>query len=76
MEEKIIEILGSNHTESIRFIDVTSYNEVYGLYTYRGEVCCLTRGLDVDFSGLPEEEQKTVLRLVESKNWIIDNTIQ
>lgn len=76
MEEKIIAILGGNHTDPISFNDVELYSEVYGLYTYKGKACCLKAGMDIDFDKLPEEEQNKVLKLVESKNWVIAPALQ
>ena len=76
MQEKIIAILGVNHKTPIAFKDVTNYNEVYGLYTYKGTVCVLKCGEDIDFVDLTEVEQKKVVELVESKNWILNKALQ
>lgn len=76
MEEKIIEILGSDHTDPISFNDVKLYNEVYGLYTFEGKVNCLKAGMDIYFDELPEEEQIKVFNLFESKNWVIAPELQ
>jgi hypothetical protein len=76
MEEKIISLLGNNHTKPISFNDVKLYEEVYGLYTYKGKAYCLKAGMDIDFGELPGEEQNKVLKLVESKNWIISPALQ
>lgn len=75
MKEKIIELLGKNHKDPIDF--QTSYDQVYGLYTFKGDVYVLKQGMDLDFEeDLTEKEQKKVLELVLSKKWIVNPSLQ
>ncbi len=76
MKLRIIEILGQNHMTPIQFNAVKDHSKVYGLYTYYGEVCVLKGGKDLDFDDLTEKEQKDVLKMVESKDWKLNESLQ
>jgi hypothetical protein len=76
MKTKILETLGDNHKTPIHFNSVTSYTEVYGLYTYKGGVYVFKEGRDLDFEDLTQQEQKKVFELVESKNWKLNKHLQ
>lgn len=76
MKEKIIEILGKNHTTPIQFNAVKTYTEVYGLYTYRNDVYVFKEGMDTPFEDLTSKEQKTVFDMVISKNWVKNKSLQ
>lgn len=76
MKNKIIELLGENHTTTIEFTSVNNYEEVYGLYTYKNDVYVLQGGQDIPFDELIEKEQKTVLSMVESKKWKLNKSLQ
>jgi len=76
MKEKIIEILGKNHTTPIQFNAVKNYTEVYGLYTYRNGVYVFKEGMDIDFADLTPKEQTKVFEMVESKKWVLNKSLQ
>lgn len=76
MKEQIIELLGKNHTNTIQFLSVKNYYEVYGLYTYRNDVFVLKEGMDLSFDELTEKEQKKVFNMVVTKDWKINKTLQ
>ena len=75
-EEKVIEVLGDNHTHPIQFDDVTNYDEPYGLYTYRGEVCVFRGGVDLDYSELTDKEKKVLNQRFDSGKWKINKALQ
>jgi len=76
MKEQIIGILGKNHKTPIEFNLVRNYDEVYGLYTYKGGVYVFKESMDIDFDELESKEQKEVLGLVLSKKWKLNNALQ
>ena len=75
-ETKIIDILGKNHLTPIHFYDVINYDEIYGLYTYKGTVCVFCGGKDLDFSDLVLKEQERVYNMVLSKKWKKNKSLQ
>jgi hypothetical protein len=76
MKEEILNILGKNHTNTIEFISVNNYSEVYGLYTYKGDVYTLKEGQDIPFDELTEKEQTKITSMVLSKQWKINKSLQ
>lgn len=72
-EQQIIDKLGTSHTKPIVFDNRIC---ISGLYTYRGQVCCLHEGMDFDFSTLSTKEQKQVLNEVLSKKWVVNAAFQ
>ena len=75
MKEQILEILGKNHTNTIEFISVNNFGEVYGLYTYRNDVYVLKAGEDIPFDELTEKEQIKVTNMVVSKDWKVNKSL-
>lgn len=47
MEEKIISVLGKNHTKAIELLGVNRNKDVYGLYTFQGDVYCFKECTDI-----------------------------
>ncbi len=76
MEEKIISVLGKNHTKAIELLGVNRNKDVYGLYTFQGDVYCFKECTDIPFDCLTEQEQKTVVKHFESKKWKINAALQ
>ena len=76
MKEKIILGLGENHKNPIEFLDVKYHTEVYGLYTYKGDVFCLKDGKDIPFDELIIGEQKKIVTMFESKVWEVNASLQ
>jgi len=74
--EKIVYILGKNHTDPIAFKSVNNYKEVYGLYTYKGGVFVFKEGMDIDFKELTKKEQIKVLDMVERNDWVVNKSLQ
>lgn len=73
MKDQITEILGKSHTTPIQFKPV---NGIYGLYTYKGGVFVFRDGMDLDFDDLDNNEQKSILSVVSSKNWKLNKSLQ
>lgn len=76
MEEEIIQLLGKKQGRTVELIDVEKYEEVHGIYHWRGTVCCLKNGRDIDFKDLSEKEQTEVYNQIKLKRFKINNTIQ
>lgn len=75
-EQKVIEVLGPNHTDTISFKDAKTYDDPYGLYTYKGEVCVLKHGSDYDYADLTDQDKEKLTKWFDSRNWEIDNALQ
>ena len=76
IEEKIISILGKNHTTTLQFTPVSDHRDVYGLYTYRGCVYVLKNSMDIDFESLTEKDQIKIFSMVEKKQWVLNKSLQ
>ena len=76
MEDEIISILGKNHTDTIQFMPPKSYTDIYGLYTWKGKVYVSSAGMDIKFSTLEWVDQEKVLKLVKSKEWVVNPELQ
>jgi hypothetical protein len=73
IQQQIIEILGLNAT------DLAVFNEnleVDAIYTWKGDIYCLHRGLDFPFEDLTQRGQKDLLQAVKTKNYVVDKTFQ
>lgn len=73
MKHQIIDLLGKNHTTPIQF---DSINGFYGLYTFKGGVYVFKEGDDFDYEDLSEKEQKKILKVVLSKDWKLNKSLQ
>jgi len=71
MKEKILEILGNNHTTPCVF---TSKQDVEAIYTYKNDIYCIDLGLDFPFDALYENEQKNILDAIINKEYKKDET--
>lgn len=76
MKETIISILGKNHKHTIQFDEVSTYDEFYGLYTYKGSVRVIKSGMDFNFDDLEQVDKNKIVKMVESKKWKINKTLQ
>ncbi len=74
--DNIILKLGKSHTNPIQFTDVNSFDDVYGLYTYKGDVCVFKGGQDILFTDLETSEQKKVYKIFTSNRWEINKNLQ
>ena len=75
-EEKVIEVLGKNHTNPIQFEDAKSYDDPYGLYTYRGGIYVLKGGMDLDYKDLSDQDKKNLNQWFDSENWEVNKSLQ
>lgn len=74
--DNIVLKLGENHINPIQFIDVNNFDDVYGLYTYKGDVCVFKGGQDILFTDLGMSEQKRVYKIFLSDRWEINKHLQ
>ena len=75
MKKEIINILGSNHTNTVELLS-TKKNDIYGLYTYEGNVYVLLDGDDIDFDDLTLLEQTEIKNQIVSYKWKLNKTLQ
>jgi hypothetical protein len=76
MKKDILNLLGDNHPDPIRFDAVCSLSNVYGLYTYSNDVYVFVDGMDIPFDKFSKDEKAEIHKAVLSKKWIVDNTMQ
>lgn len=74
MKEKILELLGSNHTTPCVFNDESLATQA--IYTYRKDVFCLQWGSDFPFDDLTKEEQTEIANAIENKEYIKNKSFQ
>ena len=75
-EEKVLKVLGDNHTDPIQFDDAKLHTDVYGLYTYRGGVYVFKEGWDIDYKDLSSVEKKTINQRFDSRKWKVNKSLQ
>ena len=73
MKDKIIEILGQNHTTPIQFDEINGF---YGLYTYRNGVYVFKEGEDIDYNDIDSSDKNKILKAVLSKKWKLNKSLQ
>lgn len=73
MKEQIIEILGQNHIKPIQFDEVNGF---YGLYTYKSGVYVFKDGEDIDYDDIDDVDKKIILKVVLSKKWKLNKSLQ
>jgi hypothetical protein len=73
MKDKIIEILGQNHTTPIQFDEINGF---YGLYTYRNGVYVFKEGEDIDYDDIDNSDKNKILKAVLSKKWKLNKSLQ
>ena len=74
-EEKVIEVLGDNHTNPIQFEDAKGYDDPYGLYTYRGDICVIKGGMDIDYVDLSNKDKKNLNTWFDSGRWKVNKSL-
>ena len=73
MKEKIIEVLGHDHTTPIQFDEINGF---YGLYTYKNGVYVFKCGEDIDYEDIDDSDKNKILKVVLSKKWNLNKTLQ
>ena len=73
MKQKILEILGKNHTTPCVF---TNKQEVEAIYTYKNDIYCLGMGEDFPFDDVSDKGQKNILDAIVNKEYKKDKTFQ
>lgn len=74
MKNRIIEILGKNHTTPVEFL--LFCHEIRGIYTYKNDIYVLKNGEDVSFSEFELEEQSFMTNQILNGNYKINATLQ
>lgn len=72
MKQDILNKLGKNRTTPAQFTE-KNYDEVYGLYTYRGE---FKEGWDIPFDDITEKEQKEAHALIMADKFVYNDALQ
>lgn len=75
MKGELLQLIGDNQTDTLA-LNNKNYEEVYGIYTYKGDIFCLKNGYDIPFDGLTKGEQKTIYKAIKAKEYVIDPTLQ
>jgi hypothetical protein len=73
IKEELISILGKNSTHPCVFNENL---EVDAIYTYKGNVYCLDKGMDFPIENVTNECQVDILDAIKSKKFIVDKTFQ
>lgn len=73
-QDKIVKILGGNHTIPVVFSNKEI--KISALYTYKKEVFVIDKGWDFSIDELPEKEIEDIIVELEKGNYVLDPTIQ
>ncbi len=76
MKKDILSKMGMNRTTPAQFTADRKYDEVYGLYTYRGDVYVFKEGMDIPFDEITEKEQKEVHAFIMADKFVYNAALQ
>ena len=73
MKERILELLGDNHTTPCVF---NNELPVEAIYTWENDVFCLNMGEDFPFDELSQREKEKIECAIEHKEYVEDESFQ
>ena len=71
----IISELGSDHTTPVEFLQI-EYGQVYGLYTFEGDVFVIKNGTDIPFDSLSKEDKILTVGMFKRGEYKLSESLQ
>lgn len=73
IKDELISILGEDATDPCVFVENL---QVEAIYTWKGDIYCLDKGMDFSIDSLEKESQIDILNAIKNKKYIVDETFQ